>query len=125
MVPCDLLLTFFTVNELEVCINKHAMLSFYIVSLMPQLLICGMEEVLYEDMRKFSLLEGEGPQSGQVLSWFWGTVQSTLSPEERAMLLQFVTGSSTLPQGGFEKLMPPFTISIVHDDSRLPTAHTW
>ena len=84
-----------------------------------------MEEVLYEDMRKFCLVEGEGPHSGQVLSWFWSTVQNTLSLEERAMLLQFTTGSSTLPQGGFGELTPPFTISIVPDDSRLPTAHTW
>lgn len=86
--------------------------------------MCGTEEVLYQDMRKFSLVEGEGAHSTNTLSWFWNVVQK-LTQEERAKLLQFVTGSSILPHGGFEQLTPPFTIAIVPDENRLPSAHTW
>ena len=90
-----------------------------------QLLICGTEDVRYKDMRKHSLVvEGDGPYFSNILSNFWTAVRR-MSQEERAMLLQFSTGSSILPNGGFGELVPPFTISIIQDENRLPSAHTW
>ena len=40
-------------------------------------------------------------------------------------MLQFVTGCSQLPPGGFKELHPPFTITHAPTHRRLPTAHTW
>ena len=43
-----------------------------------------------------------------------------------AQLLQFTTGSSQIPPGGFSELSPKFTVT--HSSARingLPTAHTW
>ena len=50
----------------------------------------------------------------------------TLSPEDHAKLLQFATGCSRLPAGGFRDLAPPFKLSLnlTMPTSRLPTAHT-
>lgn len=35
---------------------------------------------------------------------FWGVVQSELSPEERRLLLLFITGTERLPEAGCETL---------------------
>ena len=42
-----------------------------------------------------------------------------------ARLLQFTTGCSRLPPGGFAQLSPHFQISASHTFGNLPTAHTW
>ena len=60
----------------------------------------------------------------QVMRWFW-TVVSSLTQEELARLLQFTTGSSQLPPGGFAALCPSFQIIATPTHSTLPTAHTW
>lgn len=60
----------------------------------------------------------------QVMRWFW-TVVSSLTQEELARLLQFTTGSSQLPPGGFAALCPSFQIIAAPTHSTLPTAHTW
>lgn len=62
--------------------------------------------------------------SPQVMRWFW-TVVSSLTQEELARLLQFTTGSSQLPPGGFAALCPSFQIIAAPTHSTLPTAHTW
>eukprot|EP00069_Balaena_mysticetus_P016876 bmy_10174T0 len=59
----------------------------------------------------------------QVMRWFW-TVVSSLTQEELARLLQFTTGSSQLPPGGFAALCPSFQIIATPTHSTLPTAHT-
>lgn len=57
------------------------------------------------------------------MRWFW-TVVSSLTQEELARLLQFTTGSSQLPPGGFAALCPSFQIIAAPTHSTLPTAHT-
>jgi E3 ubiquitin-protein ligase HUWE1 len=48
----------------------------------------------------------------EVVRWFWAAVES-FSEEERARLLQFITGSSQLPLGGFGALASPISINKV------------
>lgn len=61
----------------------------------------------------------------QFLEWFWAIVAS-FTDEQMARLLQFTTGSSQLPPGGFNDLDPKFTISFTsYSTNSLPTAHTW
>uniref|UniRef100_A0A8C1TF90 E3 ubiquitin-protein ligase HACE1 n=1 Tax=Cyprinus carpio TaxID=7962 RepID=A0A8C1TF90_CYPCA len=63
------------------------------------------------------------------LQWFWEVVEN-LTQEERVLLLQFVTGSSRVPHGGFAFLMggsglQKFTIAAVpYTSNLLPTSST-
>ena len=67
----------------------------------------------------------DGDEECLTLEWFWDIVHS-FTPDEKAMLLQFATGSPVLPPGGFESLFPPLTISITPPHrGRLPSAYTW
>jgi len=61
----------------------------------------------------------------KTVEWFW-EVLATLSGEERARLLHFVTGNSRLPPQGFAGISPAFTISVAtwEDVGHLPHAHT-
>ena len=89
-----------------------------------QLLLCGTCEVTYEDMKAHAQVEGDMADSS-TLDYFWRIVKG-FTPDEIADLLQFVTGSSVLPQGGFETLRPPFSISVTPPQKgRLPSSHTW
>lgn len=88
------------------------------------LLCCGTSELSFEDMKAHSQVECS-KMDCPTLEWFWSIVED-FAPHERATLLQFVTGSSLLPQGGFKYLKPPFAISITSPQKgRLPSAHTW
>ena len=60
----------------------------------------------------------------QVMSWFWKSA-SLFNQEELARLLQFTTGSSQLPPGGFSCLTPKFSFSSSSLKNVLPVAHTW
>ncbi|CAG2241728.1 HACE1 [Mytilus edulis] len=66
---------------------------------------------------------------GGVLPWFWEIVED-FSQENRVLLLQFTTGSSRVPFGGFAKFVggggpQHFTIAIVpYKEHTLPTAST-
>ncbi|KAI9879437.1 MAG: hypothetical protein M1823_006836, partial [Watsoniomyces obsoletus] len=62
------------------------------------------------------------------VTWFWRIVRS-MSNEERAKLLQFITGTSKVPLNGFKDLegMQGTTRFSIHRDpssNRLPTSHT-
>ncbi|CAM6114519.1 unnamed protein product [Calypogeia fissa] len=65
----------------------------------------------------------------KIIRWFWELVESW-SPEKRAQLLQFVTGTSKLPYPeGFKGLSGAegfnrFRIVRIEDSTRLPQAHT-
>ena len=59
-----------------------------------------------------------------MLEWFW-TIISGFTHEEMARLLQFTTGCSQLPPGGFCELCPKFQITASLMFDGLPTAHTW
>ena len=89
--------------------------------------MCGMDKVSFEDLKDNCVIN-QGRRNNirfqEVLSWFW-TVVSSFTQEEMARLLQFVTGCSQLPPGGFKELEPRFTITPAPTRGRLPTAHTW
>lgn len=86
--------------------------------------MCGMGEVSFDDLKVHTRVDGSNQGFLQVLSWFW-VVVSEFTQEEMAKLLQFVTGCSQLPPGGFKELNPRFTITSAPTRGRLPTAHTW
>ncbi|KAL3674541.1 hypothetical protein V7S43_000489 [Phytophthora oleae] len=109
-----------------------------------ELILCGIPTIDTEDWRsnthvryikpdenkKSKITEEE--QNG-VLEWFWIVVEG-LAPEERAKLLQFVTGTSRVPVEGFRGLMSSsgiihqFTIQLVprgkEKPDLFPKAHT-
>ncbi|UYI26600.1 ubiquitin protein ligase [Encephalitozoon cuniculi] len=93
-----------------------------------ELLICGIPDIDVDDWKNNTLYYGYAENSKTVI-WFWRAVKS-LDSVSRAKLLQFVTGTSTLPFEGFSHLqgnneVQKFSIHKVSDriDS-LPTAHT-
>jgi len=86
--------------------------------------MCGMGRVSYDDLKEHAVCSGTSRRFQQVVSWFW-TIVSSFTQEEMARLLQFVTGCSQLPPGGFKELSPQFQITAAPTHGRLPTAHTW
>lgn len=123
-----------------------------------ELIICGISNIDVNDWRTHTRLKQCTPETSQVV-WFWlvsnfnlkiffqlqmrtilkhcvrsfQTVES-YSPEMRARLLQFVTGSSRVPLQGFRALQGStgavgprlFTIHLTVDvpTQNLPKAHT-
>lgn len=85
-----------------------------------ELLISGMPTVDLQDMRRHTRYNGYESTSDQIV-WFWQVVNG-FNEEEKAMLLQFITGSSKVPTGGFATI----PIKIVRDryTTKLPVAHT-
>lgn len=62
--------------------------------------------------------------SVRVVHWFWEVLEE-LSNDQRNMVLQFSTGSSRLPPGGFEQLQPRFTVELVAESGEhFPHSHT-
>ena len=91
------------------------------------LIITGMPAIDVTDWRAHCEVETRtpGPDADALLERWWAVV-GTMSPEEHAKLLQFATGLSRLPLGGFRQLVPPFKLSLNMQSSplKLPTAHT-
>uniref|UniRef100_A0A8C7YR75 E3 ubiquitin-protein ligase HACE1 n=1 Tax=Oryzias sinensis TaxID=183150 RepID=A0A8C7YR75_9TELE len=94
-----------------------------------ELLLSGMPEIDVEDwFRNTEYTSGYSDQE-PVVQWFWEVVKG-LTQEERILLLQFVTGSSRVPHGGFAFLMggsglQKFTIAAMpYTPNLLPTAST-
>ncbi|KAF0044452.1 hypothetical protein F2P81_003610 [Scophthalmus maximus] len=79
-----------------------------------ELLMCGTGDINVQDFKAHAVI---------VMKWFWAVV-SSFTQEELARLLQFTTGSSQLPPGGFNTLCPSFQIIAAPTHSTLPTAHT-
>lgn len=89
-----------------------------------ELLICGSSEIDVDDMRRHCQIDDRSPQFVRTLQWFW-VVISSFTQEELGMLLQFITGCSQLPPGGFADLSPKLKISFLfYQNNVLPTAHT-
>lgn len=130
----DNLLGIFDENELEVreFMREFARpldnYSFVYPSVYPpvcsQLLLCGTGEYSVADLRAHHIANGSSPEFLRVLDWFW-TAVSNFTQEEMARLLQFTTGCSQLPPGGFQQLSPRFQITAAPTFANLPTAHTW
>jgi hypothetical protein len=90
-----------------------------------ELLMCGKSEFDVDDLKKHHLnwCGVFDQQQKRLLEWFWAAVEH-LSDDEKAKLLQFTTGSSLLPHGGFKALSPRFSIRLSSGFGKLPTAHT-
>lgn len=102
--------TLFDVNELE-------------------LLISGLPQIDIDDMMRHTNYSNGYSANDKVIKWFWKVVRE-FTQEQKARLVQFITGTSKVPLGGFGNLVGihgPQRIDItrVHfDNQRLPTAHT-
>ncbi|XP_075453648.1 E3 ubiquitin-protein ligase HACE1 isoform X3 [Ascaphus truei] len=94
-----------------------------------ELLLSGMPEIDVNDWIKNTEYTSGYEREDQVIQWFWEVVQE-LTQEERVLLLQFVTGSSRVPHGGFAYIMggsglQNFTIAAVaYTSNLLPTSST-
>jgi|UniRef100_A0A7S4D375 hypothetical protein len=92
-----------------------------------ELLISGMPDVNIEDLKANTEYVGYTSASA-VIIWFWQVIDA-MNREEKSMLVQFITGSSKVPLGGFKDLQgmhgtQKFNIHRTADTSRLPSAHT-
>ncbi|TWU74892.1 hypothetical protein ED733_003614 [Metarhizium rileyi] len=93
-----------------------------------ELLISGLPDIDIDDWKSNTEYQNYTPSSQQI-QWFWRAVRS-FDKEERAKLLQFVTGTSKVPLNGFKDLEGMNGISRfnIHRDygekDRLPSSHT-
>ncbi|KAF2154321.1 hypothetical protein K461DRAFT_126988 [Myriangium duriaei CBS 260.36] len=93
-----------------------------------ELLISGLPDIDVDDWRNNTDYHNYNATSPQV-QWFWRAVRS-FDKEEKAKLLQFVTGTSKVPLNGFKELegMNGYNKFNIHRDfghkERLPTSHT-
>jgi hypothetical protein len=91
-------------------------------------LISGLPEIDVDDWKSNTEYHNYSASSSQI-QWFWRAVRS-YDKEERAKLLQFVTGTSKVPLNGFKELegMNGFSRFNIHRDygskDRLPSSHT-
>lgn len=72
-----------------------------------ELLMCGKKEIDIDDWMQHTLYSGEFDGTNgehEVCRWFWEVVRELDDEDITARLLQFVTGASTVPAGGFGAL---------------------
>ncbi|KAI9681270.1 MAG: hypothetical protein M1817_002552 [Caeruleum heppii] len=93
-----------------------------------ELLISGLPDIDVDDWKNNTEYQNYSASSPQI-QWFWRAVRS-FDKEERAKLLQFVTGTSKVPLNGFKELEGMNGVSRfnIHRDygskDRLPSSHT-
>nr|POE65975.1 e3 ubiquitin-protein ligase tom1-like [Quercus suber] len=93
-----------------------------------ELLISGLPEIEVDDWKSNTEYHNYQATSPQI-QWFWRAVRS-FDKEEKAKLLQFVTGTSKVPLNGFKELegMNGFARFNIHRDfsskEKLPSSHT-
>lgn len=93
-----------------------------------ELLISGLPEIDVDEWKNNTEYHNYSASSPQI-QWFWRAVRS-FDKEERAKLLQFVTGTSKVPLNGFRELegMNGVNKFNIHRDygnkDRLPSSHT-
>ncbi|CAG7727095.1 unnamed protein product [Allacma fusca] len=89
-----------------------------------EILMCGLSTIHVEDLKNFHVVTPSSEtHCTKIVSWFWIAVEN-MTESERARLLQFTTGSSLLPHGGFHSLEPKFRITVYGTTGKLPIAHT-
>uniref|UniRef100_A0A183GEK4 HECT-type E3 ubiquitin transferase n=1 Tax=Heligmosomoides polygyrus TaxID=6339 RepID=A0A183GEK4_HELPZ len=93
-----------------------------------ELVLSGSREIDLEDWRKNTEYRGGYFDEHVVIEWFWDRV-SQMTNADRLKLLQFVTGTSSIPFEGFAMLRGSngpkrFTIEKWGEESALPRAHT-
>eukprot|EP00752_Nemacystus_decipiens_P016811 g15043.t1 len=79
------------------------------------LLLSGPGDIDPADWERHTDFDGDPELKG----WFWSVVR-TLNKEERSLLLQFATGCSRLPAGGFSGLARTFNVMVVAFDFERP-----
>ncbi|VEU38895.1 unnamed protein product [Pseudo-nitzschia multistriata] len=99
-----------------------------------ELILCGIPTIDMEDWTKNTKYSGifeSTAENNQVVKWFWDVVKEDFDQEMKARLLQFVTGTSGVPPGGFSVLQGNdnnIKLFCVHGVSRdqyvYPRAHT-
>lgn len=93
-----------------------------------ELLISGLPDIDVDDWKGNTEYHNYSAASQQI-QWFWRAIRS-FDKEERAKLLQFVTGTSKVPLNGFKELegMNGVNRFNIHRDygnkDRLPSSHT-
>ncbi|KAF0392672.1 E3 ubiquitin-protein ligase HUWE1 [Gigaspora margarita] len=110
----------------------HEIIPAHLISIFNEqeleLLISGMPDIDIDDWKNNTEYQNYTSSSPQI-QWFWRAVRS-FSQEERAKLLQFVTGTSKVPLEGFSALQGVHGVQKfqIHKDfsspDRLPSAHT-
>ncbi|KAG2686438.1 hypothetical protein I3843_09G006100 [Carya illinoinensis] len=100
-----------------------------------QLLSGGNHDIDVDDLRNNTRYTGGFSEGSRTIKIFWEVIRD-FEPEERCMLLKFVTSCSRAPLLGFKHLQPAFTIHKVacdvplwatiggQDVDRLPSAST-
>lgn len=93
-----------------------------------QVLISGASDgtIDVNDMRSHTRYAGGFTGLDRTVNRFW-KVMASLTPDQQASLLRFVTSCERPPPLGFGSLNPPFTIQrvgIMRDGDKLPTAST-
>ncbi|KAL4631043.1 NEDD4-like E3 ubiquitin-protein ligase WWP1 [Arapaima gigas] len=92
-----------------------------------EMMLCGIQELDLEDWQRNTMYRIYTRNSKQII-WFWKFVKE-VDNEVRLRLLQFVTGTSTLPLGGFAELIGhsgphKFCIQKVGKHTQLPRSQT-
>ena len=95
-----------------------------------ELLLCGLPSININDWRENSEYTAGYHADHQVIVWFWHAVEE-FNEEQKARLLQYVTGTSRVPVTGFKALqgrdgnIRKFTIKRIPSDTySSPIAHT-
>jgi hypothetical protein len=99
-----------------------------------ELILCGISEIDMVDWQAHTNYSGIYQDSGvsaKAVKWFWEVVEKDFDQEMKARLLQFVTGTSSVPSRGFSVLqgvdgnIKKFTIHGVDKAAQfLPRSHT-
>jgi E3 ubiquitin-protein ligase HUWE1 len=93
-----------------------------------ELLICGLPDVDIDDLKANTDYHQYRPTDSMII-WFWEVLKG-FSREEKALFLQFVTGTSKVPLEGFANLqgmrgLQRFSIHKAYGgQGLLPSAHT-
>lgn len=92
-----------------------------------ELMLCGIQEYNIKEWEESTIYRHYTKNSKPIV-WFWQFVNE-INSERRARLLQFVTGTSRLPLGGFKELIgstgpQKFCIEKVGKETWLPRSHT-
>jgi E3 ubiquitin-protein ligase HECW2 len=93
-----------------------------------ELVLCGTVEIDLHDWKQNTEYRSGYQATHQVVIWFWQAVEK-LDNEQKLKLLQFVTGTSSIPYEGFAALrgsngLRKFCIERWGTPESLPRAHT-
>ncbi|XP_015781767.1 E3 ubiquitin-protein ligase HECW2 isoform X2 [Tetranychus urticae] len=94
-----------------------------------ELVIAGTAEIDVSDWRKNTEYRSGYHDQHPVIQWFWKAIEKKFDNERRLRLLQFVTGTSSIPYDGFAALRGSngprkFCIEKWGLPTSLPRAHT-